>query len=178
LRSLLTYANIVPVLIGSVAVALVHCRYACSPRLRCANWYSCRSQSGMVGREPPITAGFFPGLSVSSSSSRTPVAGCGRQTQLTGVVGALPWPCAVGGTEPAPTSAYYCIGRCVIARPLVLIGLPTWLYLSYPTLGVLAIYRLLVGVAVLVPSQALGWRSCRHRVPVGWLASTLGDRPS
>ena len=37
-----------------------------------------------------VAAGFFQGFSVSSSSSRTPVAdAAGAQTQLTGLVGAL-----------------------------------------------------------------------------------------
>jgi high affinity sulfate transporter 1 len=87
------YADIVPVVIGGVAVALVS--FADTSVLSRA--YAARigtrvdPNQEMVGLGAAnLAAGFFQGFPISSSSSRTPVAeAAGARTQLTGVVGAL-----------------------------------------------------------------------------------------
>jgi high affinity sulfate transporter 1 len=89
----ITYADIVPVLIGGCAVALVS--FADTSVL--SRTYAARSgtyvdpNQEMVGLGVAnLAAGFFQGFAISSSSSRTPVAeAAGAKTQLTGVVGAL-----------------------------------------------------------------------------------------
>jgi len=89
----ITYADIVPVLIGGCAVAVVS--FADTSVLSRA--YAARTGSyvdpnqEMVGLGAAnLAAGFFQGLPISSSSSRTPVAeAAGARTQLTGVAGAL-----------------------------------------------------------------------------------------
>jgi high affinity sulfate transporter 1 len=89
----ITYADIVPVLIGGVAVALVS--FADTSVL--SRSYAARTRTAvdpnqeMVGLGAAnLAAGFFQGFPISSSSSRTPVAeAAGARTQLTGVVGAL-----------------------------------------------------------------------------------------
>jgi high affinity sulfate transporter 1 len=89
----ITYADIVPVLIGGCAVALVS--FADTSVLSRA--YAARlgtrvdPNQEMVGLGAAnLAAGFFQGFPISSSSSRTPVAeAAGARTQLTGVVGAL-----------------------------------------------------------------------------------------
>ena len=89
----ITYADIVPVLIGGCAVALVS--FADTSVLSRA--YAARTNTHidpnqeMVGLGAAnLAAGFFQGFPISSSSSRTPVAeAAGARTQLTGVVGAL-----------------------------------------------------------------------------------------
>src|SRR6266436_2034791 len=89
----ITYADIVPVLIGGCAVALVS--FADTSVLSRA--YAARTATNvdpnqeMVGLGAAnLAAGFFQGFPISSSSSRTPVAeAAGARTQLTGVVGAL-----------------------------------------------------------------------------------------
>jgi high affinity sulfate transporter 1 len=89
----ITYADIVPVLIGGCAVALVS--FADTSVLSRA--YAARTgnyvdpNQEMVGLGAAnLAAGFFQGFPISSSSSRTPVAeAAGARTQLTGVVGAL-----------------------------------------------------------------------------------------
>jgi len=86
-------ADIVPVLIGGLAVALVS--FADTSVLSRA--YAARTGTNvdpnqeMVGLGAAnLAAGFFQGFPISSSSSRTPVAeAAGARTQLTGVVGAL-----------------------------------------------------------------------------------------
>lgn len=86
-------ADIVPVLIGGCAVALVS--FADTSVL--SRVYAARTHTyvdpnqEMVGLGVAnLAAGFFQGFPVSSSSSRTPVAeAAGARTQLTGVVGAL-----------------------------------------------------------------------------------------
>lgn len=88
-----SYADIVPVLIGGVAVALVS--FADTSVL--SRSYAARTRTAvdpnqeMVGLGAAnLAAGFFQGFPISSSSSRTPVAeAAGARTQLTGVVGAL-----------------------------------------------------------------------------------------
>ena len=85
--------DIVPVLIGGCAVALVS--FADTSVLSRA--YASRTDSKvdpdqeMIGLGVAnLATGFFQGFPVSSSSSRTPVAeAAGARTQLTGVVGAL-----------------------------------------------------------------------------------------
>ena len=89
----ITYADIVPVLIGGCAVALVS--FADTSVLSRA--YAQRTRSHvdpnqeMVGLGAAnLAAGFFQGFPISSSSSRTPVAeAAGAHTQLTGVFGAV-----------------------------------------------------------------------------------------
>jgi high affinity sulfate transporter 1 len=87
------YGDLVPVLIGGCAIALVS--FADTSVLSRA--YSARLGSRvdpnqeMVGLGAAnLAAGFFQGFPISSSSSRTPVAeAAGARTQLTSVVGAL-----------------------------------------------------------------------------------------
>ncbi|SAL83818.1 sulfate transporter [Caballeronia terrestris] len=89
----ITTADIVPVLIGGCAVALVS--FADTSVL--SRVYAARTRTyvdpnqEMVGLGVAnLAAGFFQGFPISSSSSRTPVAeAAGARTQLTGVVGAL-----------------------------------------------------------------------------------------
>jgi MFS superfamily sulfate permease-like transporter len=87
------YTDIVPVLIGGCAVALVS--FADTSVL--SRSYAARLHTHvdpnqeMVGLGAAnLAAGFFQGFPISSSSSRTPVAeAAGARTQLTSVVGAL-----------------------------------------------------------------------------------------
>ena len=89
----ITYADIGPVLIGGLAVALVS--FADTSVL--SRSYAARMRTyvdpnqEMVGLGAAnLAAGFFQGFPISSSSSRTPVAeAAGARTQLTGIVGAL-----------------------------------------------------------------------------------------
>jgi high affinity sulfate transporter 1 len=89
----LTYDDIVPVLLGGAAVALVS--FADTSVLSRA--YAARTNSyvdpnqEMVGLGAAnLAAGFFQGFPISSSASRTPVAEvAGARTQLAGVVGAM-----------------------------------------------------------------------------------------
>src|SRR6185369_13965567 len=89
----ITYADIVPVVVGGCAVALVS--FADTSLL--SRTYAARSgtyvdpnQEKVALRAANLAAGFFQGFPISSSSSRTPVAeAAGARTQLTGVVGAL-----------------------------------------------------------------------------------------
>jgi high affinity sulfate transporter 1 len=89
----ITYADIVPILVGGCAVALVS--FADTSVL--SRTYAAKSgtyvdpNQEMVGLGAAnLAAGFFQGFPISSSSSRTPVAeAAGAKTQLTGIVGAL-----------------------------------------------------------------------------------------
>jgi high affinity sulfate transporter 1 len=89
----INYSDIVPVLIGGGAVAVIS--FADTSVL--SRTYAARlsinvdPNQEMVGLGAAnLAAGFFQGFPISSSSSRTPVAeAAGAQTQLTGVVGAL-----------------------------------------------------------------------------------------
>jgi MFS superfamily sulfate permease-like transporter len=89
----ITYSDIVPVLIGGGAVALIS--FADTSVL--SRTYAARlgikvdPNQEMVGLGAAnLAAGFFHGFPISSSSSRTPVAeAAGAHTQLSGVVGAL-----------------------------------------------------------------------------------------
>jgi high affinity sulfate transporter 1 len=89
----ITYPDIVPVLLGGFAIALVS--FADTSVLSRA--YAARSgtyvdpNQEMVGLGVAnLIAGFFHGFPVSASASRTPVAeAAGARTQLAGVVGAL-----------------------------------------------------------------------------------------
>ena len=89
----ITYRDIVPVLLGGFAVALVS--FADTSVLSRA--YAARSgtfvdpDQEMVGLGTAnFVAGFFQGFPVSASASRTPVAeAAGARTELAGVVGAL-----------------------------------------------------------------------------------------
>jgi high affinity sulfate transporter 1 len=89
----ITYGDIVPVLLGGCAVALVS--FADTSVL--SRVYAARlgdrvdPNQEMVGLGAAnLATGFFQGFPISSSSSRTPVAeAAGARTQLTSVVGAL-----------------------------------------------------------------------------------------
>ncbi len=89
----ITYEDIVPILIGGGAVAVVS--FADTSVL--SRVYAVRTGTAtnpnqeMIGLGAAnLAAGFFQGFPVSSSSSRTPVAeASGARTQLTGVVGAV-----------------------------------------------------------------------------------------
>ena len=89
----ITREDIVPILIGGFAVALVS--FADTSVL--SRVYAAKTRTTvdpnqeMVGLGAAnLAAGFFQGFPISSSSSRTPVAeAAGAKTQLTGVVGAL-----------------------------------------------------------------------------------------
>lgn len=89
----ITSADIVPVLIGGCAVALVS--FADTSVL--SRVYAARTRTYVNPNQEMmglgianLAAGFFQGFPISSSSSRTPVAeAAGAKTQLTGVVGAL-----------------------------------------------------------------------------------------
>jgi high affinity sulfate transporter 1 len=89
----IAYADIVPVLLGGAAVALVS--FADTSALSRA--YAARTATQvdpnqeMVGLGAAnLASGFFQGFPISSSASRTPVAeAAGARTQLTGVVGAV-----------------------------------------------------------------------------------------
>lgn len=89
----IAYADIVPVLLGGAAVALVS--FADTSVLSRA--YAARTATQvdpnqeMVGLGAAnLAAGFFQGFPISSSASRTPVAeAAGARTQLTGIVGAV-----------------------------------------------------------------------------------------
>ena len=89
----ISYADIGPVMIGGLAVALVS--FADTSVL--SRVYASRTRTNvdpnqeMVGLGVAnLAAGFFQGFPISSSSSRTPVAeAAGARTQITGVVGAL-----------------------------------------------------------------------------------------
>ncbi|MVV48018.1 sulfate permease [Pseudomonas sp. PB120] len=90
---LITFDDIVPVVLGGCAVALVS--FADTSVL--SRVYAARTRTyvdpnqEMVGLGVAnLAAGLFQGFPISSSSSRTPVAeAAGARTQLTGVVGAL-----------------------------------------------------------------------------------------
>ncbi len=89
----ISYDDIMPVLIGGGAIALVS--FADTSVL--SRSYAARTGASvdpnqeMVGLGAAnLAAGFFQGFPISSSSSRTPVAeAAGARTQLTGVVGAV-----------------------------------------------------------------------------------------
>ena len=89
----ITFSDLIPVLLGGLAVALVS--FADTSVL--SRSYAARTRTyvdpnqEMVGLGAAnLAAGFFQGFPISSSSSRTPVAeAAGAKTQMTGVVGAL-----------------------------------------------------------------------------------------
>jgi high affinity sulfate transporter 1 len=88
-----TYSDIVPVLVGGVAVALV----AFADTSVLSRTYAGRAgtfvdpnQEMVALGAANLAAGLFQGFPISASASRTPVAdAAGARTQLTGVVGAL-----------------------------------------------------------------------------------------
>ena len=123
---MLTQGDIVPVLLGGLAVALVS--FADTSVL--SRTYAARAgrfvdpnQEMVALGAANLAAGFFQGMPISASTSRTPVAeAAGARTQLAGVVGAL----AVAGLlmfapnllASLPTSA---LAAVVIASALALI---------------------------------------------------------
>src|SRR5438270_2641696 len=86
-------ADLIPVLIGGIAVAIV----AFADTSVLSRTYAARTGTRVSPNQEMIglgaanlAAGFFQGFAISSSSSRTPVAeAAGAKTQLTGLVGAL-----------------------------------------------------------------------------------------
>ncbi len=88
----ITFADIVPVLIGGGAVALV----AFADTSVLSRTYAARTRTYVDPNQEMVAlgaanlaAGFFQGFPISSSSSRTPVAeAAGARTQLAGVIGA------------------------------------------------------------------------------------------
>jgi high affinity sulfate transporter 1 len=90
---LIRFDDLIPVLTGGVAVALVS--FADTSVL--SRTYAARLRTPVDPNQEMVglgvanfAAGFFQGFPISSSSSRTPVAeAAGARTQLTGVVGAL-----------------------------------------------------------------------------------------
>ena len=177
----ITYADIVPVLIGGCAVALVS--FADTSVL--SRVYAARTgtyvdpNQEMVGLGAAnLAAGFFQGFPISSSSSRTPVAeAAGARTQLTGVVGALAVALlllvAPDLLQNLPTSA---LAAVVIASAIGLIEvtdlrriyrIQRWeFWLSIVCYGRRGRVRRDSG-------HRPGDRDCRHRIPVGWLAPAL-----
>ena len=89
----ITHADLLPILIGGCAVAMVS--FADTSVLSRA--YAARTRTNvdpnqeMVGLGAAnLAAGFFQGFPISSSASRTPVAeAAGARTQLSGVIGAI-----------------------------------------------------------------------------------------
>ena len=89
----ITYSDIMPVVIGGCAVALV----AFADTSVLSRTYAARTSvyvnpnQELVGLGVAnLAAGFFQGFPISSSSSRTPVAeAAGAKSQLTGVIGAI-----------------------------------------------------------------------------------------
>ena len=177
----ITYADIGPVLIGGLAVALVS--FADTSVL--SRSYAARTRTyvdpnqEMVGLGAAnVAAGFFQGFPISSSSSRTPVAeAAGARTQLTGVVGALSVALlllvAPDLLQHLPSSA---LAAVVIASAIGLIEVTDLASnLSHPALGVLAIDRLYGrrGGAGRDSGHRPGDRDCRDRIPVGRLAPVL-----
>ena len=89
----LSAADIVPVLMGGIAVAIV----AFADTSVLSRTYAAKTgtrvdpNQEMIGLGAAnLAAGFFQGFPISSSSSRTPVAeSAGSKTQVTGVIGAL-----------------------------------------------------------------------------------------
>ncbi len=149
------------------------------PRLRGANRYECRSQSG-DGRARSRQSGrrILSGFSDQQQFVTHPGGGgCRRPNAVDrGRRRARRRPAAVGGAESAPASAHRRIGR---GRDRLGDRLDRdhrpGSNLSHPALGVLAIDRLLRGRrgSWRDPGHRLGDRDRRHRVPVGWLASAL-----
>ena len=177
----ITSADIGPVLIGGLAVALVS--FADTSVL--SRSYAARTRTyvdpnqEMVGLGAAnLAAGFFQGFPISSSSSRTPVAeAAGARTQLTGVVGALSVALlllvAPDLLQHLPSSA---LAAVVIASAIGLIEVTDLASnLSHPALGVLAIDRLYGrrGGAGRDSRHRPGDRDCRDRIPVGRLAPVL-----
>ena len=177
----ITYADIGPVLIGGLAVALVS--FADTSVL--SRSYAARMRTyvdpnqEMVGLGAAnLAAGFFQGFPISSSSSRTPVAeAAGARTQLTGVVGALSVALlllvAPDLLQNLPSSA---LAAVVIASAIGLIEVADLASnLSHPALGVLAIDCLhgRRGGAGRDSGHRPGDRDCRDRIPVGRLAPVL-----
>jgi MFS superfamily sulfate permease-like transporter len=157
----ITSADVVPILIGGCAVAVVS--FADTSVLSRA--YAARigakvdPNQEMVGLGAAnLAAGFFQGFPISSSSSRTPVAeAAGARTQLTGVVGALVVALLVlmapNLLRHLPNAA---LAAVVIASAMDCWKSPTCVDLPHPALGILAVIVCLVGVAVLGAIPGIG----------------------
>jgi high affinity sulfate transporter 1 len=172
------YGDLVPVLLGGLAVALVS--FADTSVL--SRSYAARTgrfvdpNREMVGLGAAnLAAGFFQGIPISASASRTPVAAAaGARTQLAGVVGAL----AVGGLLLAapdllrnlPASA---LAAVVIASALALIEVadlrriyriqPWEFWLSIACLAGVALLGAIAGIGLAIAIAVIeflwdGWR--------------------
>jgi MFS superfamily sulfate permease-like transporter len=165
----LNFDDLVPVLEGGLAVALVS--FADTSVL--SRTYAARLRTPvdpnqeMVGLGVAnLAAGFFQGFPISSSSSRTPVAeAAGSKTQLTGVVGALaPLPAQHGARCRCHRLRY----RTFRSRRLA----P---HLPHPALGVLVVDGLLRGRggARRHSGHRARDRNRRNRVSMGRVASAF-----
>ncbi len=177
----ISYADIGPVVIGGLAVALVS--FADTSVL--SRVYAARTRTNvdpnqeMVGLGAAnLAAGFFQGFPISSSSSRTPVAeAAGARTQLAGVVGALSVALlllvAPNSTAKLAFRRVGCGGNRLSNR-FVRNHRPHS-NLSRPALGILAVDRLLLRSCSLwcYPRNWLGSCARDHRIFVGWLAPPL-----
>jgi hypothetical protein len=184
----ITYADIVPVLIGGCAVALVS--FADTSVL--SRTYAARTDTyvdpnqEMVGLGAAnLATGFFQGFPVSSSSSRTPRGRSRRCQNPVGRSGRRIIGCAAAdcGTEAAPTPAQQRVGcRRDRLSPRPDRGHRPASHLSHPAVGILAVHRLLRwrGRSGRDSGKRPGNRGCGDRIPVGWLASAFrgsGARP-
>ena len=177
----ITYADIVPVVIGGLAVALVS--FADTSVL--SRVYAARTRTNvdpnqeMVGLGAAnLAAGFFQGFPISSSSSRTPVAeAAGARTQLTGVVGALSVALlllvAPNLLQHLPSAA---LAAVVIASAIGLFEIAdlTRIFRMEPWEFWLSIVCFL-GVAVFgaIPGIGLAVAIAIIRISLGWLAASL-----
>ncbi len=174
--------NLVPVLMGGIAVALVS--FADTSVL--SRTYAARLRTPvdpnqeMVGLGVAnLAAGFFQGFPISSSNSRTPVAeAAGARTQLTGVVGALAIALLLMlAPDLLQNLPHTALAAVVIASA---IGL-------FEVSDLRRIYRIqrwefwlsmacFVGVATARrhPRHCARDCDCRDRIPLGRLATALG----
>ena len=179
---IVTLDDLTPILMGGLAVALVS--FADTSVL--SRTYAARLRTPVDPNQEMsalgvanLAAGFFQGFPISSSSSRTPVAeAAGAKTQLTGVVGRARRRVApAAGARAAPESPAGRPGRPRHRRRDRLDrSLRPSPHLSHPTLGVLALDRLLRGRrrAGRHSGHRARDRHCRDRVPLGRLAPALG----
>jgi hypothetical protein len=177
----ITAQDLVPILIGGCAVAVVS--FADTSVL--SRTYAARTRQSvnpnqeMVGLGAAnLAAGLFQGFPISSSSSRTPVAeAAGARTQLTGVVGAIAVALllllAPNLLHDLPSAA---LAAVVIASAIGLIEVTDLIRdLSHPAMGILAVDRLFRRGRGFGGNP--GDRACDrdrdHRVPLGRVAAAL-----
>ncbi len=158
----ITSADLLPVLLGGFAVALVAFAdtsvLSRSYAIRCGTPVDANREMVALGAAN-LAAGFFQGIPVSASSSRTPVAeAAGARTQLAGVIGAC------------------CVAALIVFAPNLLANLPSAALAAVVIASALAlfqvadlrrIYRIqrwefwlsigcLAGVAILGPIPGIG----------------------